>query len=231
MSLPSRCRHDYYQDKKIRSLDRRIKDIKAKEELKYLDTYEQFASMPGVATLRCLNLLATGDTQALREGSQVYITSVQWRINFKSLMLSVEPLSPLRMIIFWDQQCNGTSPDITGPPIGSGSSALLNSEICPEPILMPYQHENSDRFKILHDEYISLKPQTSDNTPATVQLINTFTMRHAKVRTGRISTYDGTTATVAAIARNALWVVFLATADDYSKYGLDMSFRIYFKDD
>lgn len=230
-------RIDRYQNKRIKSLDRKIKKIQRSEELKYFDTDipasaipPGLSPLPGVVNIRELALIPAGDQQNQREGAQINATSLQYRLIFTTNLLAVPNYEPLRMIIFWDKQVNGSTPSITGDPIGTGSSALLNSGTGTQDLLMPYQHENLQRFKILEDRYIQLHTLGADNAAGADVLLDKYVVLTNKIKLSRTIYYDGPGAATANLVTNGLFVTFISSASEYQKWSVSGTFRLYFKE-
>lgn len=207
----------------VKSLDRRIKKINNKFELKHIDTFNNGTAITAGALLIPLNLCVQGDTDITRTGDDSSATSIQWRLRISTDVDSLTDVI-VRMLIVWDRQANGAVFTI---------GQLLDNSVITSLILSPYNHSNQERFKILHDSVHVMKPQvlldfdTTTGTTSTNQIVSKYL--RGKRQLSRTVKYEGNVGTIADIESNALYAVFVsntATEDPTLASG----FRFYFKD-
>lgn len=208
-----------------KALDKKIKKLQRDQELKYSDVYQANNDITTGAFVVLLNGIASGTDSDQRIGDEVRATSIQWRMNFSSDPVATIP-TLVRYILFWDKQANGLSPVIAG---GAGTTSLLDNTIVTDLTLAPYNHESSDRFRVLFDKTFTLEPfSLAVGGGAAMQRYMTS---HKKINLSRRVKHDGDTATFADIVTNALWFTFIS---DVAAAGInpqvEFGSRYYFKD-
>lgn len=219
---------------RISTLNKKIKKIQDKIELKYYDT-EYTASVSNSGVLHLINPLATGLTQITRIGSEIEATSVQFRFTINTVPANLNGTQVVRMILFWDKQANGAAPTLAGNPVGgTGTAALLNNDVITDLVYAPFQYENQERFRVLYDKAFSLSPkvwQEHDNGTPTVitELLSVGLSGKKKIKLNRKVKYDGITGGIDTINSNSLYMAFVST--EASNLPVVYSgFRFYFKD-
>jgi len=207
----------------VRSLDKRIKKINRNVELKHVDTFLNGTVIPATGVLTPLNLSVQGNTDITRTGDDIQATSIQWRLRWIS---DDDRLAETicRHMIVWDRQPNGAILTI---------GDLLDNTVITSLVHAPYNHSFQERFKILHDSTMILKPSvlldfdpatgnSTTNQPATV-------FQRGKRQLSRTVKYDGNAGTIADIETNSL-VSVLITSAPASEPTVLVGYRFYFKD-
>lgn len=221
-----------YQRKKptVASVDKKIKTLQTRQELKWLDTnIAQTMDNTGAAST-LINGIAQGNSAITRTGNEIVMTSVQYKIKF---VTDVDRISPsyFRFIIVFDKQANGAAPTLLG--LATAPSILDNTAGGTEPDF-PYNHNYQKRYKIIHDELIVINPnviqQTTVATGVSLTLVSVATFRHKKIPLSKKVKYDSTTAAIGDIATGSLYVYFLSE-DGTDAPIADGTFRVYYKDD
>lgn len=206
---------------RISTINKKIRSIQSKEELKYIDTLHN-TSIPTSGTLQLLNGVALGDDNNEREGKEISLTSIQFRAQFYSVTGQLTT-SVIRMLIFYDMQANGAAPT---------AATLLDNTVITSLWLAPYNREYQKRYKILYDKIIQLTPQVVLNTTAgdttTVLAVEKYVRK--KIRLGRTVKYIGDTAAITSIATNSLYLLLISDASSNTPTTLG-GYRVYFKDD
>lgn len=149
-------------------------------EKKFLDN--SFVHNPDNVTgvFSLLNALNQGDGPSQRDGNSV--KSWKFNVNMKFTINASANHTSIRVIIFIDKECNGSS--VTVNDILNASNLLAN-----------YNHNESMRFNTLYDRTISL-------SSTGVQEINLRCFR----KIGFHTKYDGPTASLTDMTDNALWI-------------------------
>lgn len=208
-----------------KALDKKIKKLQRDQELKYVDIYQANNDITTGAFVVLLNGMVTGTDSNERIGDEVRATSIQWRMNFSSDPTGTIPVA-VRMILFWDKQANGLAPVIAG---GGGATSLLDTTTVTDLLLAPYNHESSDRFRVLYDKTFTLEPYAlAVGGGAAMQRYITM---HKKINLSRRVKYDGDTAAFTDVVTNSLWFTFMS---DIAAAGInpqvEFGSRFYFKD-
>lgn len=206
---------------RVSTINKKIKRIQAKEELKFIDTYQSATSIPLAGVLQLLNGVAEGDDNNNREGREINLTSVQFRGQLLNNPLDITS-AVIRMIIFYDLQANGAAPTV---------ATLLDLTTITAAYLAPYHRDYQKRYKIVYDKTMTITPQTVNTTAGGVTtVVNSIdrTIRK-KRRLGRMVKYSGTGATITSIASNSLYVLFLSD-NNTNQPSINMGYRVYYKD-
>lgn len=127
-----------------------------------------------------LNSTIQGDAAGNRQGNSILMKMVN--INLKVTMATNATHSTVRMILFWDKECNGSTPVISN--LLSQSSVMGN-----------YNHDEATRFPILADKRVTLS--VSGNQEMTLRIYRKL-FKHTH--------YDGNVGSIADIVDNALWL-------------------------
>jgi len=220
-------RHEYNQNRRIKKLEKKVHKIQIQHELKYNDIFQDGVAITTAGVLQVLNGIQVGDTQITRDGHEIMATSLQLRGAITNISgVTLPPL--VRMIVFWDSAANGSTPTVAGAPL-TGTQALLNSTIVTTIVFAPYQIECKDRFKVLHDEILSMNPSAllaTSGTTAGMPINNYIFNRRIKLNR-RIGYADDTNG-VSSLQTNSLWVLFIA--DVVTTATVEAGYRFYFKD-
>lgn len=214
---------------RISTLNKKIKRIEDTRELKYHDTVFTNQAVDTNGALALLNGIPTGDLQYQRTGAQVQSTSIQIRGWFQSNSLEETGLV-YRMIIFWDRQCNGDTPEIVST--GVGTPGLLFATTGGNSVNLPFMYETNDRFRVIYDKRFVINPQIVGNVVAgdTTAVGSMRLPFKKKIKLNRRIKYDDINGVIDDINSNALWVTFLCndSADDLPT--VTFNARYYFKD-
>lgn len=208
-----RTKKDAVQDKKIENVQKSIQKINSKMELKWFDLLSS-VSVSTTASLFSLCHPQQGTGAALlRVGQQIRPTSLQFRGRFT--VDSAATFTPIvRMIVFWDKQPNAALPT---------SALLLDATVITPLVSAPYNHANSDRFKILFD-----RRWTVEGQPALTSLNSRLIKGNIKLgRQMKFNTTNG--GTIADITSNSL-ICLLVSNDATNTPLVATGFRTYYKD-
>lgn len=222
-----RTKKDLNQDKRLLSIEKKVKELQTDEELKYKDTiFTTPATNAG--TFDVLNGISQGVTQITRLGAMIHMTSVQWRFAATALTATLTP-TRFRYMIVLDRQANGTTPTYSGDPLTATQIAILNSSIITQGVQMPIQYETIKRFRVLKDKTIMFNPQMSlqDANPATAVVAVTKEIRgYMKLNVN--TKYGDDVATASGINTNSLW--FVTFSDIANGVTISGGARVYYKD-
>lgn len=231
-------KHEFFQDKKIEKIEKKVRHLAQEAELKYKDTLINVLAQDN-GSLTLLNGISQGTTQVTRIGGQVRLTSLQYRLNFLS-DTDIRNYVTARIIVFFDTQSNGADPVVSGNPLIAGQSGLLNTVAggVPNNVFNPIQYENIDRFKIIHDKTFVLNPQqalTATTAGAVQSLTTTAVVARTMSKYHKISRtikYDGAGATIADINRNSLYMLLISDQANIGAEGVSVFgvCRVYYKD-
>lgn len=204
---------------RVDRVDRAVKSIRNKEELKWLDTFPANPlAIPDGGVMGSLNLMAQGDTALTRQGSQISATSIQYKATFQHDLDQVNP-GIIRHLIVWDSQPNGAYPNI--------NQILDNSVVTPFTVA-PYNREFQKRFKIVEDEIFELNPfyqmDTSHWGPQKKFM-------RKKVQLHRTIKFTGTTGLIANVVSNNLLYVFVSDIAGAEFPFVYVGYRLTYKDD
>lgn len=116
--------------------------VTKRTELKHATMYRTFGGCPAGGDITSLNTLETGTDYDERIGRKVISTRIELRFICMP-PTTTSSYDAVRVIIFYDQQPNGTT---------AVASDLMDLGVCNKPYLSPYNRTvNQDRFVILHD--------------------------------------------------------------------------------
>lgn len=135
--------------------------------------------------LSCLNLIAQGDGEGARTGDSIMMK--QLHVNFQFTINSSASNTRVRAIIFNYKQPQGATPVNTFVL----QSATINAL---------YNHDNAGLYTILYDRSVNLSNTGLQET--TRMVTRKFYQLH--------EAFDGTSASVADIQRNALWLLLMS---------------------
>ena len=163
------------------------KQVKLQEgEWKYLDVTQASTASVSAGALTLLTGCATGDGPSNREGTQIYVKSIQvrTRIEFNA---GDATAGAIRMVLVQDKQSNGAAPnvsDIYSIPVLNAIDALRNLN-------------GRKRFKILSDNTWIVSQNGTPGYEYDIYLKKPITVQYNA----------GNTGTVADIATNALYLL------------------------
>lgn len=208
----------------IKSLDRRVKRINAKDELKHLDTNFAGSVISTTATIQGLNLMVRGTTSITRIADDISCTSIQWRFRMITDQDNLVP-SFVRHMVLWDSQPNGAVPAI---------GEILDLATITGPLHAPYNSNFQKRFKILHDRTMVLNPQVvlafTPGTGATDDYASVGMVFKGKRQLSRTAKYDTNVGDITDLQSNALISVFVSNQATDGPI-LNGGYRLIFKDD
>jgi len=167
-------------------------------EWKYKDTIWGASVVDWDATGSLLNGLGPGTGASERIGMKASFRSIEFRVDSYAGTTGVD--CSIRCLIFIDRQSNGADP---GPSSAAIIAALLNSG----EVRSPRNLANRNRFKILLDKAWTISAVTKDNA-------NKCYKKYARFSKPIVTEYNtGTAGTVADIATNAIFAIFVSTVD------------------
>lgn len=224
-------RIDNSQNKAIVNLQKEVKDLKMRPELKYVDNTNTIDGIALTGELLLLNGLELGtDQSSVRIGAQVRMTSVQIRGIITTDPAQLTPVQ-VRVILFMDKQSNGTNPAVAGNPQSGNNPALLNNTVITNLVNAPYQHENVKRFKIFSDKVYTFNPQTEAIFTATNVTAfagqSRYIKKHKKL--GINVAYSQNTSTITSINKNALFLLLISNVASNEPDAIIDS-RVYYQD-
>lgn len=214
-----------------KALNNKIKKIQKDVELKFKDTYFT-ADVSTTATANLLNSIDIGTTnRGERIGNYIKTTSLQMRMTISPDIANLLN-TQIRVIAFWDKQANGAAPILIG---GSNTASLLDTTTITDALFAPINWNYSDRYRVLYDKTIILNgAMVLDFDPATgttSQMLADSRYLSKKIKLSRSVKYDGTTAGIADIATNSLYVMYVGDiAAGGNNPQIEFSSRVYYKD-
>jgi len=140
-------------------LERRVKALEKRPELKYFDTQNSIVGVLTTGTLLCPHFIPQGDDFDNRIGEELTAKFVNYRIRIWHT--PAPDADQIRFILFWDRQCNGGAPGIT--VTGSNyATALLDNVTVPNTSICRTNNRTSQRYKILYDKVHTVNPDTTN---------------------------------------------------------------------
>lgn len=187
--------------RQIRNVKRSIKKINRKIQIRYLDTVHNSTANSTTGSFQLLNGMVQGDTDITRTGNELDATSIQCRgycYLDSNVAGAVNTVRTVRLLVFWDQQPNGSAPVVGDILATTTITNLINS---------PYNRDNQKRFKILIDKRITLNPSTllTDSGSGNYVLTPTRVSFRFKRKLARTVKYDGNAGTIADLTTNSLY--------------------------
>lgn len=220
----------------VKSVARKVDKIVRNQELKFVDVNANNSAINNAGQIFLLNPIpVTPDTSCPggREGHEVVLTSLQYRIRFRHDVNVVDITAGIqfRYIIFMDRQSNGATP---------AASQFLGQSLAVDNFLNPYNHDNMKRFKILEDRYVNYHPTTLDRwTGLTIEDDSTFTqvgltpyseVRKGYHKLGSKVKFDGDTGDESDIVTNSLWMFICTSGAAAPNMTIELFTRVYFRD-
>lgn len=191
---------------------KRIKGaIVDRDELKYAGLAR--ASYTTASSITLVNGVAQGDDNTTREGRQVTFKSVHVTGFVYPSGAGGQSPQRARILLVWDNACNGAAPAIT--------DIMTTSD----PVSLPVV-DNANRFTVLRDWHEGLAPISSVATQSyaggtCVHDVDLFVPLDA------VTQFIGTGATIASIQNGAIWLLVLIGG----LYVADLQVRVRFTDD
>lgn len=219
------------QTKIAKSLDRRVKKIEKFAELKNID-YEisQVASTAGNVFYSFPIFAYSAAGSNGRIGNEVTPTSCNIHYNVKLDATNVTGGAVCRMLVLWDKIPSGALPTLYAP-----TGAILDNSVITEEVLLPYNHDLRDRFKILYDhKFVINSNYATTTTPATGVVAANYSNQltfSKKIKLGRVVKLkqNQDNADITDVEANSLLICLLS---DQAANGplFTCSVRTYFKD-
>lgn len=203
------------------TVTRKVARLADRIELKHKDTLVS-TTINSTAAFNLLNGIAVGNTNVTRVGQDVNGTSFQFRC-IVSLPNTILTEMVARHIIFYDRQANAGTPTV-GSILDAGTISTV--------VLQPYNENFFDRYRILYDKTLVLRPQVVNDfdiaTGGTSELVPSLVYSKKKRPCPRRTKYSGTDATAASVETNALWSMWVT--NNASNINVTCGYRYYFKD-
>lgn len=201
----------------VKSLSRKVRKIQGMIELKEKDLFAVGNIItPTLVPFSIIGAIALGTGNGGRMGTDIRATSIQWRVCFNKNATAAATVPKIRMMIFWDQQCNGADPAI---------ASVLDLTTVTVPTLAPYNSVNQKRFKILFDKLFTL----TSGSAVGDELTNTIVFR-GKRKLSRVVKYaTGAGGSVASLNTNNLVCLLVSDAAANSPTS-DIGFRFIYQD-
>ena len=184
----------------VRKNKRAIARIQRMEEVKQLNPIDDiivFASGDWQASdVRCVNIMAQGNTNATREGNYCNMKSLRMRMTYKPAAVETAP-HPYRILVIWDSRPDGVLAHLDDMMVGEDNiNALYNNK------------SQRGRFQFLFDQsYFCGRNQLSTGAATTNK------GRQIKVNInlkGKKTNYSiGNAGTIADIAQGALYICLM----------------------
>lgn len=139
----------------------------------------------------------------------------------------------IRVIVFWDRQCNGVATDLIG-----NADSLLNDNAATIPGFLAFQAlHTQNRYKILYDKVHTLRPtlvaSMENNSIGTLNdaYQTGVTVKHLNIylKASRIIKYSGTSNSIANVVSNNLQVAWIGDGGT-NLPSVQMSFRLIYRD-
>lgn len=214
-----------------KTLAKRVKHIENDLiELKHFD-YEFGPSVitPSGITLEGHLLITQGDTVTSRTGNKISPTSLQLRGGVFTDSACLNPVK-VRMIAFWDRQCNGAS-----PVLFNVNNGLLDNSVIGTSVYAPRNTNTLDRYTIVYDKVMQFNPQawqsyTTAAPDSAVEFAMPIEKHLSKIyKLSRQIRYDTNTGTISDLVSNAFYVSFMSDQTTHSPL-LEGAIRMYFRD-
>lgn len=201
------------------ALAKRVKRIEYKEPLNYLDSYITDATADTTWQLQNLLPTAHGDGTGQYEGDQIHVTSSRARFRVTSSS-ALEGTTLIRVIIFWDRNCNESTPSVDA----NDDKSLLDTGIITDTMLAPYNHHTIDRFKVIYDKMIVIHPNSSSDSGFTA-VIPEIVFRKYKRKTSRTVTFGTVGSTP---VTNGLFLAYASNQTSGNSPSFQMGHRVYY---
>lgn len=157
MSISKRMRGS--RKSNLGSLTRKVNKILSEQERKNLDTAAALiATAAGVAQIVQFNSITQGDDATSRDGRKVAMVSSQMRYSINPSGGS--PVGMFRVIVLRDMQSNGVAPV---------AADILTA---PTNYLSPLTLDFKERFRVIHDNYLSLHKGDFDAAAGTAATVS-----------------------------------------------------------
>ncbi len=180
-------------------------------ESKFIDTAISQTPVTGTSDIVVLNAIGVGDTDILRDGENLLITSIQYNLQIQADANLIED-TDLDIMLILKRDVRGAQLIPTDVFVSDTITALR-------------QVQNSKNFKILH------RRRTHQPAPRIVNQVGRWQIRyfHKFKKPIRVK-YLSTAATVAALDRNSISIMFMTNAGATFEPGITGNIRVTFKD-
>lgn len=215
------------------ALSKRIKHIENDLiELKWKDDVWALTNLtPAGNLLSAYQYLVQGPGQSNRVGNKVSPTSLQFKMQIESSVVSTSPVL-VRVFAFWDRQVNGSSPTFMGY-----NNGIFDDTTVTNPCFAPRNYGTIHRYTMLYDQVFTLTPRnwysstTSGGTTTVATLMPTLKYLNKRFKLSRVIKYDTNTGTIADLVSNAFYVGILTDESDVIKQpSMSGAARMYYKD-
>lgn len=191
--------------------------IRARKELKYVDTAAAAYAADTTGTVTALNLTAVGDDNTSRDGRQATMKSVQLHGILGPVDITTVQ-SKCRLLLVWDNAVNSGT-------IATVAQILTSANATSFPLV-----DNANRFTILVDRTYAVGGL---DTTATQTYAMSPSVHDVEVykRLDVVTQYSGTTAAIGSIQNGALLMVTIGTAAPAAGGSFNLAARVRFTDD
>lgn len=172
---------------------------RAGPELKYVDIASASYACDTTGTVTALNLTAVGDDNTTRDGRQICNRSVHVQGLIRPETAGASTVNLSRLMLVWDSQPNGAIATITDILVASTSVSATNLD-------------NRERFTILRDKRYSQGAQSTTASQSYSDGNNTYAVSEYVNLKDVKTTYNNTTAVIAAVTTGALLMVTIGSA-------------------
>lgn len=212
-------KHEMSQDKKLASIDKKIRKIQGEAEVKYHDINATIAPITTAGDLVLLNGMGQSASQTSgRIGAKVKSTSLQLHYTLVAPPSTSVDTDTIRLIVFWDNDAKGAAPAISGDPLTPPPALLSSQNGSGNEWLYPYQMETRDRFKVLWDKKFDFNPNLPiATTPATGVVTDVLPIRKSGfkyIKLGKTVQYGDTTSDITGINNNSLYLLAISTSNN-----------------
>jgi len=223
MPMP-RTKTDLIQNKRIDALNKKVKQIEGKEELKYFDTIPNPPLTLGVnGSTYCLNDMGIGGDPFDRVGDYIYASYVQIK-GYITGNVAATSDRLIRVQLYWDKASTSGAPSMYDSTT-QGNIAVndnRNTATLIPNVFAPVSQEFKDRLTVIHDRvyhYHQYSVGTDSFLPFTITK-----------RLGRKCRFNNPAANSVPIT-NALYIAFsMDNVPMGISYFLNFRSRFYFKD-
>lgn len=227
-------RHEMLQDKKLASIDKKVRKLNNEAEVKYHDVNCSVSPIQTSGDLVLLNGINQGASQNLRIGARVKATSLQLRFVMLGAQATNVDSDIIRVIVFWDNDAKGVAPVLVGTPSTPPPALLNNQNGLGIELLDPFQLEQRERFKVIFDKLYTFNPNMAQKEDTSVAGETTVTeivpvIREDKryIKLNRVVQYGDTDNAITSINNNSLYLAVFSLSGTSSIQGTS---RFSFKD-
>lgn len=217
--------YDLEQDRKIRTLQKKVKG----EEVKYTDTGiagGAGAAMTTTGTVVAINFNAQGNQPFNRTANQFKNIWVDIRgyITYNNSNLQQ---NLVRLMLFWDKNPSGANPTLFGSTVAGSTAVFDNTSttgLIPDMFAIR-SHETMARFQILYDKKFALP------MPATNLMLTNRIFRIRKNLKGKVTKFINTTSAVTSLFTNGLFFAWIFDNNHGTAPIINFNSRVAYTDD